>query len=168
MTTNLHLSGFAAGGRAPALWEKKVAKEVERLLETGRPSIWVESWDAGPFDLCPEPLFGQTLGEVMGGIGAGGEDSPGSTNGGGNGRMTAPTIERSGQIRADRKEYIPQDSYARDPYVRGKVSSGPYIPDRRPGPYASPVKRHSADAGIRQEHIDLPSDAPGEPMWSFS
>lgn len=162
MTSNLHSSGFPSWGRAPALWQKEVAREAERLVGTGRSSIWVESWDAGPFDLCPEPLLGRTLVEVLGGIVAGGEDNPDSANGMAHERMTAPSIERSGLIGADRKEYIPPDSYARDPYVRGSVSSGHHIPGRRPGLRASPVKRPtmSRDAGIQRERIDLPSDAP--------
>jgi hypothetical protein len=160
MTSNLHFSGFAAWGSAPALWQKEVAREVELLVETSRSSTWIESWDARPFDLCPKPLLGRTLGEVLGGIGAGGEDHPGFATGEGHGRMTAPNIESSGLIGADRKEYISPDSCVQNPHIRGSVSSGHQIPCRRPALHASPVKRHTADAGIPGKQIDLPSDAP--------
>jgi hypothetical protein len=76
--------------------------------------------------------------------------------------MIAPLTERSGLIGGGVEDDITSDNHARDPYVRGKVSSGPHILDRRPGPHASPVKRKTAgrDAGTHREHIDLPPDAP--------
>ena len=132
---------------------------VDRLLGAGRSSKWIHLWDVVLFDLCPEPLLGRTLGEVLGVIHTGEEDNQGSDMGT-HGRMTDAGTMRSGPSGSCTEDIAPPNRYAKefysqDRYAQAGISS--HIPDRRPGHDASTMRRRR-DAEIHRDNGNLPSD----------